>query len=611
METSLKRRLLAYTAVAGGTAVVTVLVTALLVNIFERKQEAKDPFLKLVNVTEEDVDPKTWGVNWPRQYDGYLRTSEPSATKYGGGVVGPEGTAPPQKAERDPWLPRIFAGYLFAVDYRDRRGHAFMLKDQEVTRRNLMAEGKQSGNCLHCHASVMPLYRRLGKDALPQGTPGEQVEQGLVRVGEMDYWEAHKLLAETTRGAHPVSCVDCHDPKSMALRVTRPGFLAGIRKLAASEAPVPHLPSVEAWRRGNRNTPYDPNMDGTRQEMRSYVCGQCHVEYFCGKGMTLLFPWDKGLKVEQSEAVYDSMQVKGQRFKDWTHAETGMDVLKAQHPEFELWSQGVHARSGVACADCHMPYKREGALKVSEHWVRSPLLNINRACETCHPYGEGELKARVESIQDRHFALLSRAGEAAVAMIDAIVAVRKAYEAEWQKSLLEEVRTAAATKPEFAGLSPEAQSARLEEDMKARLAAEWQKQKNNAPELRELEKLQRAAQWRLDFVAAENSMGFHAPQEMARILGESIDLSRQAQVKAVGLRPGTVKPTPSAPSDTVPSSSAPAPAASAATPSAVPVKVAATPTPSAVPVKVAATPTPSAVPVKVAATPTPSSAGKP
>ena len=124
---------------------------------------------------------------------------------------------------------------------------------------------------------------------------------------------------------------------------------------------MPHLPSIERWRRGDRAQPYDPNVDGTRQEMRSFVCGQCHVEYYCGKGMTIFFPWDEGLKVEQMEHLYDGMQVKGKRFKDWIHAETGMEVLKAQHPEFEMWSQGIHARSGVACADCHMPYKREGA----------------------------------------------------------------------------------------------------------------------------------------------------------------------------------------------------------------------------------------------------------
>jgi nitrite reductase (cytochrome c-552) len=510
MDTPTRRRsILAYAAVAGATAVATALAVALLVNIFSRKQEARNPFLKLVEVTEDEVDPRRWGVNWPRELDGYRRTSEPTGTKYGGGLAGPEG-ALPQKASRDPWLRRIFAGYLFAVDYRDRRGHAFMLRDQEITKRNVPTEAKQSGNCLHCHAAIMPLYRKLGREALPLGTPAEQIDKGLERVGDMSYWDAHELLAKTTGGAHPVSCVDCHDPKTMELRVTRPAFIAGIRRLASSSAEVPHLPSIGRWRR-DRSRPYDPNVDGTRQEMRSFVCGQCHVEYYCGKGMTLFFPWDEGLKVEQIERHYDGRQVHGQRFKDWVHAETGIEVLKAQHPEFELWSQGIHARSGVACADCHMPYKREGAMKVSEHWVRSPLLGINRSCATCHPYGEQEIKARVEAIQDRHYALLGRAGQAAVAMLDALAAVRRRIEA------------------------------------KGGSLAQWQATVEKDPRLKELGQLQRAAQWRLDFVAAENSMGFHAPQEMARILGESIDLSRQAQVKAVGLQGGAPVSSPAGP----------------------------------------------------------------
>ena len=164
------------------------------------------------------------------------------------------------------------------------------------------------------------------------------------------------------------------------------------------------------------------------------------------------------------------------------HAETGNQVLKAQHPEFEVWSQGIHARSGVACADCHMPYQRVGALKVSDHWVRSPLLNVNRACQTCHSVAEGELMARVTDIQDRHHALLQRAAKATTDMLDAIVAAKKAGAGE------ADLKTAAS--------------------------------------------LHRKAQWRLDFVAAENSMGFHAPQEMARILGETIDFARQGQLDA-------------------------------------------------------------------------------
>jgi nitrite reductase (cytochrome c-552) len=100
-------------------------------------------------------------------------------------------------------------------------------------------------------------------------------------------------------------------------------------------------------------------------------------------------------------------------------------VLKAQHPEFELWSQGIHARSGVACADCHRPYQREGAMKVSDHWVRSPMLNVARACQVCHPYEESEIKARVDGIQERTHGLMSRAATALTDMLDAIVAAQK------------------------------------------------------------------------------------------------------------------------------------------------------------------------------------------
>ena len=519
--------------IAAAFAVGALGAAALLVNIAEKKQEAKNAYVKLVPVTESDVDPAKWGTNWPREYDGYKRTSEPTHTKYGGGWGGAEGAVPPQKAARDPWLNRVFAGYLFAVDYRDRRGHAFMLFDQENTKRNVPAEGKQSGNCLHCHASIMPLYRKLGKDALPQASEAEQLQKGLEKVGELGYWDAHKALEQLTGGkAHPVACVDCHDPASMELRITRPAFIAGIQKFAAGKADASFLPSVERWRKGSRAVAYDPNVDATRQEKRSYVCGQCHVEYFCGKGTTIFFPWDEGLKVEEMQKHYDGMTIKGARFKDWTHAETGMEVLKAQHPEFEVWSQGIHAKSGVGCPDCHMSYRRDGAQKISDHWVRSPLLSANRSCAACHPYTDEELKARVEAIQDRHFALMTRAGHAATAMLDAIVAVRKPYDEKNRPAAAAKAKETLEKNADFAKLPKEDQEKKLAAETKANLLAMWRAVVEKDAAIKELGELQRAAQWRLDFVAAENSMGFHAPQETARILGESIDLSRQAQVKA-------------------------------------------------------------------------------
>ena len=152
---------------------------------------------------------------------------------------------PEEKIERQPWLKRMFSGYAFSIDYRDRRGHAHMLEDQEATKR---LSKPQSGSCLHCHASILPVYRQLG-----QG----DVMKGFDQTYKQSYQETNKLLHDSGH-AHPVSCVDCHDPKTMALRVTRPGFLRGIQVLASSSAAVPAISSIEEWRQGARARPYDP-----------------------------------------------------------------------------------------------------------------------------------------------------------------------------------------------------------------------------------------------------------------------------------------------------------------------------------------------------------------
>jgi nitrite reductase (cytochrome c-552) len=454
------------TALVALVALFAAGVTALLINIFQRKLEQQNPYVRLVEVGEDDTDPAKWGRNWPAQYDGFRRTAFPTRTRFGG--HGGSEALPEEKIVRDPWLKRMFQGYAFAIDYRDRRGHAHMLEDQETTGR---LSKPQSGSCLHCHASVMPLYRALGQgDAM----------KGFEETFKFGYQELNQKLHDSGH-AHPVSCGDCHDPKDMALRVTRPGFIRGIAALAASNVPTPAQPSIELWRSGAREHAYDPNRDASRNELRSYVCGQCHVEYYCSTKMPLVFPWGKGLKVEEIEAYWDETKFPdGAAFYDYAHAETKAEVIKAQHPEFELWSQGIHARSGVSCADCHMPYMREGASKISDHWVRSPLLNVNRACQTCHRAGEDEMKARVELIQQRNYDLLQRGGIAIVELIDALASA----------------------------------------------------QGSGAPaeKLQAAQMLQRKAQWRLDFIAAENSMGFHAPQEAARVLAEAIDYARQGEL---------------------------------------------------------------------------------
>jgi nitrite reductase (cytochrome c-552) len=441
------------------TAVVSALlafgVLALLVNIFERKQEAVRPFFTVVELTEETEDPALWGMNFPLQYDTYLRTVDQVRTRFGGSEAfprvptdaDPRSVVAQSRLEEDPRLAAMWAGYAFAVDFREERGHAYMLEDQLFTERQTAAH--QPGTCLHCHASMVVPYRRAG---------GGDLVAGFEKLNPMPYAEAREHVE------HPVACIDCHDPETMQLRITRPGFMEGMRVLKASEGIAD----------------YDVNTMASRQEMRSFVCGQCHVEYyFKGPEKRLTYPWRNGLRADEILAYYDE-----EGFADWTHAKSGAPVLKAQHPEFELWNQGIHARSGVACADCHMPYTRVGAQKISDHHVRSPMLNVDNACPTCHAWPEEELRARVETIKERTFHVRGLALDAVLALTDDIAAGRDLG------------RTDA--------------------------------------ELAEARRLQRRAQFFLDFVEAENSTGFHAPQEAMRILAESIDASRQGQV---ALRP--------------------------------------------------------------------------
>jgi nitrite reductase (cytochrome c-552) len=431
-------------------AVATAGVTALLVNIFEHKQEARNPFFRVVELNDTIEDPAIWGENFPQQYDGYQRTVDQKRTKYGGSEAmprtptdaDPRSVVAQSRLEEDPRLKTMWAGYAFAKDFREERGHAYMLDDQTFTERQQVV--KQPGTCMQCHASVYIPYKKLGDGDLIKG---------FEKMNHMPYSEARKLVQ------HPISCIDCHDPKNMQLRVTRPGFMAGIKAAKAAQ--------------GVKD--FDVNRDATRQEMRAYVCGQCHVEYyFKGPEKLLVYPWQNGLKIENIMAYYDSVKQN-----DWTHAITGAGVLKAQHPEFEMWNQGIHARSGVACADCHMPYMRIGATKISDHHVQSPVLNLNRACQTCHKWNEAELKARVETIQDRVFGLRNIAMDALMDLINDIDSAKKA------------------------GASDE--------------------------QLKQARDAQRHAQFYLDFVEAENSTGFHAPEEAERILAESINFTRKGQ----------------------------------------------------------------------------------
>ncbi len=409
-----------------GAALITAGVAALLVNINERQTEANQSPLRVVDIPEGEIDPAVWGQNFPLHYEMFMNTQENyGETPYGG-------SEPYDKLERYPAMVRLWAGYAFSIDHHEERGHYYALIDQLETRR--ITERSQPGACANCHAAETPVLIE---------------EMGWEEFNSTPYNELAEHLHLGT------SCNDCHDPDTMALRISRPAFANAMeaRGIDLSEA--------------------------SRQDMRSYVCAQCHVEYyFAGEDQVLTFPWTQGLRIEDIEAHYDAYG-----FSDWTHAETGASMLKMQHPEFELYSTGIHARAGVACADCHMPYTRVGSQMVSDHWLRSPLTNISASCQTCHNAEEEELYDRVINIQSTTADLLRSSEDALLDAIDAIVAAREAGATD------EELATA-------------------------------------------LER-HRQAQTRWDFVSSENSTGFHSPQESARILADSIDLARQAELAAI------------------------------------------------------------------------------
>ncbi|MEZ4836435.1 MAG: ammonia-forming cytochrome c nitrite reductase subunit c552 [Caldilineaceae bacterium] len=420
------RRTLLYGSIFIVAALATVAVAILLLNINDRKHEATEYPLRVVEIAEDELDPSVWGANFPMHYDSFMRTQEDyGQTPYGG-------SDPYSKIERYPAMARLWAGYAFSIDHNEERGHYYAQIDQAETERVKVVS--QPGACANCHAAETPqLIESMGWETF-NSTPYNDL------VGELHFGS---------------SCADCHDPDTMALRITRPALRNALERQGKD---------VDAL---------------SRQEMRTYVCAQCHVEYyFQGENKVLTFPWDNGLAFEDIETYYNESG-----FKDWTHKESGAPMIKVQHPEFELYSSGIHAASGVACADCHMPYVREGGMKMSDHWLRSPLEHVNQSCQTCHNQSEEELTNRVVSIQNKTAELLRLSEEALLDAIDAIVAAREG------------------------GADDTA--------------------------LAEALQLHRNAQMRWDFVSSENSTGFHSPQEAARILGVSIDLARQAQLKAI------------------------------------------------------------------------------
>lgn len=433
------------------TAIIATIITYVLVSIAEKKQEAKNTFFRVVDIGEMEDDPEVWGKNFPHQYDSYKRTVDQERTRHGGSEAvprvpdkaDPRSVVSQSRIEEDPQLKRMWSGYAFSHDFREERGHAYMLVDQELTKRQEFA--KQPGACINCHASTYVPMMKAGKGDLMAGFHA---------LNKLSYKEARAQVK------HPVSCIDCHNPTNMELRITKPAFMTGIAEYKKTQ--------------GVHN--YNVNKQATKQEMRTFVCAQCHVEYFFkGEAKTLTFPWSKGIKADEILSYY-----RENGHKDWIHKETQAPVLKAQHPEFELYSQGIHAKAGVSCTDCHMPYERVGAMKITNHHVRSPLLNINKSCQTCHHAKEEDLMDRVQTIQERHLEMRKKAMDALMVFMDNIKA---AQASNFDKARIE----------------------------KALIA-------------------QREAQFFIDFIEAENSSGFHAPQEAARLIVLAMDKIRIGEI---------------------------------------------------------------------------------
>src|SRR5574340_1833269 len=416
-----------------------VLLAAVLIGVlvFLKSQPVEQrAFATIVTIASMEPVSDKWGINFPNQFTTFEKTATNNIdTTYAG-------SSQFSWLERDPRQVILFAGYPFSKDYNDDRGHANALEDVRATGRlNLNPDDPKHtpATCYSCKSSHNPaLWPQMGMEA----------------------YDKLSFVDMTPKIQQTIGCANCHEAGTMRLIVTNPALNEALKA------------------QGKDWTTF------TRQEMRTVVCANCHVEYyFKGEGKYLTFPWARGTDIENIEAYYTE-----EGFSDWTHPDSGASMIKMQHPDYELFTAGsTHFNAGVSCADCHMPYTRDGSVKFSTHDVHSPLLDPANSCGACHTDVD-YVTGRVKTIQDQVATTMFATEDAIVAAIDAI-------------------KTAAADPKSDAELLEEARS------------------------------LHRSAQLRWDFIAAENSMGFHNPEEALRILASATDLARQAQLKAVQAMP--------------------------------------------------------------------------
>lgn len=415
------------------TGLVIVLAAALAgVLIFMRNNPPQQrAFQPLVEIAPMEPDSSKWGINFPNQWSSFQKTKTNNIdTTYGGSSAF-------SWLERNPRLKILFAGMPFSKDYNDDRGHMNSLEDVRATKRlNLNPDDpkRTPGTCYSCKSA---------------NNPALWAEMGMAEFDKMFFGDLGKRIDQ------PIGCANCHEAGTMRLIVTNPALEEALKAQGKD------------WR------------TFTRQEMRTVVCANCHVEYyFEGPGKYLVFPWKKGTRVEQMIEYYNE-----ENFKDWEYPDTKTPMLKAQHPEYEMYTaDSTHYKAGVACADCHMPYVRDGAAKYSSHDVHSPLLNAEQSCGQCHTDVEYVVR-RVNLIQDQVTQARTAVEDALIDTINALKAAAANPNAD--QNLLDQAR-----------------------------------------------QLHRQAQFMWDFVAAENSTGFHNPEYALSILNQAMDLARQAQMLA-------------------------------------------------------------------------------
>ncbi len=411
-------------------------------------QPPKTEVVRSVKIADGEIDPAEWGKAYPIHYELWQKTEEPTApgkSKYKRGFDTDGITY--DKLSEFPYLALLFHGWGFGVEYNEPRGHAYMIKDQlEISPERIGA----GGVCLTCKT---PYANKLEKE-----------------MGQSYYYTPWKEVHGRIPKEHQelgVACIDCHDNNGMALKISRASTLTkALETMGVKPEKI------------------------TRQDMRSLVCAQCHVTYDIMKdqdmrSVGIYFPW-QGSTWGNTSIENIIRQIRADKsVAEWTQKVTGYKMAFIRHPEFELFSNNsVHWKAGAACADCHMPYTKVGAYKVSDHRVTSPLKNDLKACMQCHAESKEWLNDQVTAIQDRTTSLMIRAG----------------YATATAAKLIEKVHQAQA-------------------DGKNVDLALYDKAKD----------LYQEAFYRTNFIGAENSVGFHNPAEALRVLGDSVAFATKAE----------------------------------------------------------------------------------